>query len=66
VVIHRDEAKVLKALMERYSIDRDQASSILGLQMSSEQKMLKAGHIIINNTTLNDLKKQAKELIKLI
>lgn len=65
IVVDADESLRLKRL-EQKGIDKIQAEKRMARQWSSKEKQAQADYIILNNTTLDDLKEEVNEVLNAI
>ncbi len=66
ILITCDENLQKKRVMKRFLLSESEAINRIHSQMSQQEKLSKSDFIVENNTTLDDLKKSANQILKKI
>lgn len=63
VVVHAPRAERLRRLIEDRGLDAEEAGRIMAAQMDPQEKRRRADHVVVNDGTLDDLRREALELL---
>lgn len=66
ILVYANDDIRLKRLMERNDLPLEYAKNRLKIQMSQDEKKLKADFIVFNNTTFEDVEKNLEEALNLL